>query len=85
MTHVPRKSVVIFPDRVSMRKIPGSPITKKPLSKLDPTYRGKILIGGVYRDGAWNIGVGDTHIQPNERVLIVCGSLQLKDVQKLFF
>jgi trk system potassium uptake protein TrkA len=62
----------------------GSPITKKPLSKLDPKFRGKILIGGVYRDGAWNIGVGDTHIQPDERVLVVCGSLQLKDVQQLF-
>ena len=63
---------------------PDSLITKKPLSKLDPQYQGKILIGGVFRNGAWNIGVGDTHIQPDERVLVVCGSLQLKDVQKLF-
>jgi len=63
---------------------PDSPITKMPLSKLDPQYHGKILIGAVYRDRMWTIGVGDTHIQPNERVLVVCGSLQLKDVQDLF-
>lgn len=62
----------------------GSPITKKPLSKLDPAYHGKILIGGVHRNGEWNIGVGDTHIQPDERVIVVCASLQLKDVQQLF-
>ncbi len=69
---------------VELVAAPESPITKKPLSKLDPYYWGKILIGGVYRNNEWNIGVGDTHIQPDERVLVVCGSLQLKDVQKLF-
>ena len=69
---------------VELVAAPDSPITKKPLSKLDPHYRGKIMVGGVYRDGEWNIGVGDTHIQPDERVLVVCGSPQLKDVQKLF-
>jgi trk system potassium uptake protein TrkA len=63
---------------------PDSPITKKPLSKLDPKYHGQILVGAVYRDRVWTIGVGDTHIQPNERALVVCGSLQLKDVQNLF-
>lgn len=69
---------------VELVAAPDSPITKKPLSKLDSNFHGKILIGGVYRNGAWNIGVGDTHIRPNERVLVVCASLQLKDVQKLF-
>jgi trk system potassium uptake protein TrkA len=69
---------------VELVAAPGSPITRRPLSKLDPQYHGKILIGGVHREGSWNIGVGDTHIQPDERVLVVCGSLQLKDVQKLF-
>ena len=63
---------------------PDSPITKRPLSKLDPKYHGKILIGAVHRNGVWNIGVGDTHIRPDERVLVVCGSLQLRDVQHLF-
>lgn len=62
----------------------NSPITKKPLFKLDPHYRGKILIGAVLRNGVWEIAVGDTHIQPEERVIVVCLSLQLKEVRKLF-
>lgn len=61
-----------------------SPITRIPLSKLDPSFHGKILIGGVYRDEKWKIAVGDTHILPNERVIVVCKSLHLKDVHKLF-
>ncbi|MGD9075133.1 MAG: Trk system potassium transporter TrkA [Desulfobacteraceae bacterium] len=63
---------------------PNSPITRKPLSKLDPEFRGKILIGGVFRDSEWQIAVGDTHIQDNEPVIVFCTSLHLKDVQKLF-
>jgi trk system potassium uptake protein TrkA len=63
---------------------PNSPITRKPLSKLDPSYTGKIMIGGIHRDGAWQIAVGDTHIQSDERVIVVCVSAHLKDVQKLF-
>jgi len=63
---------------------PNSPITRKPLSKLDSFYTGKIMIGGIYRDDAWQIAVGDTHIQSDERVIVVCVSLHLKDVQKLF-
>ncbi len=61
-----------------------SPITKKPLAKLDPFYRGKILVGAVLRDGVWQVAVGDTHIKPEERVIVVCLSLQLKEVRKLF-
>jgi trk system potassium uptake protein TrkA len=63
---------------------PNSPITRKPLSKLDPSYYGKIMIGGIYRDGAWQVAVGDTHIQSDERVIVVCVSPHLRDVQKLF-
>ena len=63
---------------------PNSPITKKPLFELDPEFHGKILIGAVFRDGAWQIAVGDTHIQDNESVIVFCASLHLKDVQKLF-
>lgn len=61
-----------------------APITRKPLSKLDPSFYGKILIGGVFRDGRWEIAVGDTHIHQGDRVIVVCASLHLKDVQKLF-
>ena len=62
----------------------NSTITRKPLSELDPEFHGKILIGGVFRDGEWQIAVGDTHIRDNEPVIVFCASLHLKDVQKLF-
>ena len=62
----------------------NSPITKTPLFKLDPSFHGKILIGSVYRDEEWEIAVGDTRILPNERVIVFCKSLHLKDVHKLF-
>ena len=42
------------------------------------------MIGSIYRDGVWHVAVGDTHIQSNERVIVVCMSQHLKDVQKLF-
>jgi len=62
----------------------GSPITRKPLSQLDPSYYGKILVGGIFRDGKWQTAVGDTQINENERAIVFCKSLQLKNVQRLF-
>lgn len=62
----------------------NSQITKNPLSKIGSYYNGKMMIGGIYRDGTWQVAVGDTHIQNNERVIVVCMSQNLKDVQKLF-
>ncbi len=62
----------------------GSPITKTPLSKLGEYYNGRIMIGGIFRDNTWQVAVGDTQIQCNERVIVVCMSQNLKDVQKLF-
>ncbi|MEN8210499.1 MAG: Trk system potassium transporter TrkA [Thermodesulfobacteriota bacterium] len=62
----------------------NSPITRKPLSNLDSYYTQNIMIGSIYRDGEWQVAVGDTHIQDNERVIVVCLSQHLKDVQKLF-
>ena len=64
---------------------PDSQITRKPLSKLDPTFYGKFLIGAVFRDDNWQIAVGDTRVHANERAIIVCRTLALKDVQQLFF
>ncbi|WP_240910024.1 Trk system potassium transporter TrkA [Desulfopila sp. IMCC35008] len=63
---------------------PKSAITRRPLSKLDPYYHDKLIIGSVYRNNSWTIAVGDTHIQKNERVIVVCPSQYLKDVRKLF-
>lgn len=62
----------------------NAPITKKPLSKQDPYFLEKMIIGGVYREGQWNIAVGDTHIRDNERVIVICASMHLKEVRKLF-
>ncbi|MEN8244473.1 MAG: Trk system potassium transporter TrkA [Thermodesulfobacteriota bacterium] len=64
---------------------PNSQITCKPLSKLDPSFYGKFLIGAVFRDDRWQIAVGDTRVHPNERAIIVSRTLALKDVQQLFF
>ena len=63
---------------------PNSPITRKPLSKMDPKFYGKIMIGAIHRDDTWQVAVGDTHIQSDERAIVVCLSQHLRDVQKLF-
>ena len=69
---------------VELLAAPDSPITRKPLSKLDPSFYGKIIIGGIFRDDEWQIAVGDTHILADERVIVVCTSMHLRDVQRLF-
>ncbi len=70
---------------VELVAAPNAPITRKPLSKLGPLFYGKIIIGSLFRNGKWEVAVGDTHIHKDDRVIIVCASLHLKDVQKLFF
>ena len=69
---------------VELVAAPKAPITRKPLSKLDSSYHGKLLIGGVYRNGDWQVADGKTHIGDNERVIGVCLSKHLKDMRKLF-
>jgi len=69
---------------VEIMAAPGSPITKKPLSKLAALRQDTILIGSVYRHGEWRVAVGNTHIQANERVIVICLSAHLRDVRKLF-
>jgi trk system potassium uptake protein len=71
-------------EMVEIVAAPNSPITRKPLSKIDSYYTQKIMIGSIYRHEKWHVAVGDTHIQGNERVIVVCMSQHLKDVQKLF-
>jgi len=66
---------------VAMEK---SRITKKPLSKLDSFFHDKLIIGAVFRNNKWEIAVGDTHIQAQEPVIVICSSRRLKDVRKLF-
>ena len=69
---------------VEIISAPDSPITKKPLAKLAALKNGTILIGSVHRRGEWRVAVGNTHIQANEKVIVICLSSSLKDVRKLF-
>lgn len=71
---------------VEMLATPGALITKKPLRKLAHYMQDhRILIGGVASaDGQWQVAVGDTHIQPGDRVIAVCASPNLNDVRRLF-
>ncbi len=71
-------------EMVEIVAAPNSPITRKPLSRLDPSYSGKLMIGGIFREGKWLVAVGDTHIKKNEQVIVTCRSQHLKDVQQLF-
>lgn len=69
---------------VELVAAPKSQITRRPLSKLDRFYTDKLIIGSVLREDGWNIAVGDTQIEENERVIVICPSFYLKDVRKLF-
>lgn len=63
---------------------PGSPVTRKPLAKLENTLSGHIIIGSVFRDGTWSTAVGATHIQKGDRAIVICNADYLKEVRKLF-
>jgi trk system potassium uptake protein TrkA len=69
---------------VELVAAPNSLVTQKPLSKVAPSFYGKVIVGSVFRNGKWKTAVGDTQIQDNERVIVVCTSLHLKDVRQLF-
>jgi trk system potassium uptake protein TrkA len=69
---------------VELEAAPKSPITKKPLARLDPSFQDHILVGAVFRADSWRIAVGDTHIKAGERAIVVCQSLQLRHVRRLF-
>jgi trk system potassium uptake protein TrkA len=69
---------------VELVAAPGAPITKRPLSRLNSSYHGTLMIGAVFRDNNWQVAVGDTHISDGERVIGVCLSNQLKELRKLF-
>jgi trk system potassium uptake protein len=62
----------------------GSPITRKPLAKLDTSLGGHIIVGSVFREGGWITAVGSTHIQEGDRAIVICNSDYLKEVRRLF-
>ena len=60
-----------------------SPITRKPLADV-AGLKDHIIIGSVWRSGQWKIAVGATRICPGEKVIGICSSHHLSDLQRLF-
>ncbi len=61
---------------------PGSRITKAPLKETD--FPKNAIIGGVIRGGDSFIAVGDTHIEPYDRVAVFALPDAVKEVDKFF-
>ena len=62
---------------------PSSPITRKPLYE-QTDMKDRMLIGGVWRDDDWEIAVGSTQIEAGDKVIGICRSPHLPDLQRLF-
>jgi trk system potassium uptake protein TrkA len=60
----------------------GAPIVGKPLHELT-NLRNKIIIGGVGRKGVWQAAVGSTVIEPGDKVIGVCNSRHIRDLERL--
>jgi trk/ktr system potassium uptake protein len=60
----------------------GAPITRAPLFQVEG-LRGKIIIGGVHHKGSWQIAVGPTQVQAGDRVIGICASRHLRNLQQL--
>lgn len=71
-------------DVIDLIVAPNSLITRHALSNLDSHLAGKIVVGSIFRDGEWETAVGTTHIQNGDRVILICDSKKLQEVQKLF-
>lgn len=69
---------------VDLIAAPNAPITRKPLANQTKALAGHIIVGSVFRDGQWKTAVGDTHIHNGDRAIVICNTLYLKDVRKLF-
>ena len=61
---------------------PGSPITKKPLKDLN--FPENAIIGGVIRGSESMIAVGDTQIEPYDRVAVFALPASVSAVDKFF-
>jgi len=70
---------------VDLIAAPKSPITKKPLAKLEGVLADRIIVGSVFLDGEWKTAVGETQLQAGDRAIVICDTLHLKEVRELFF
>ena len=62
----------------------GAPITRKPLWELGGLMKDRMIIGGFFRDKKWEIAVGGTQIEAGDKVIGICGSRDLPDLERLF-
>ena len=62
---------------------PRSAITRKALAEVG-LMRDQIIICGVLRESGWKIATGTTHIRAGDKVVAICGSNALPDLQRLF-
>jgi len=60
----------------------GAPITRKALYQVGG-MQGKIIIGAVSRSGDWEIAMGGTHVQAGDKIIGICKSRNLRDLQAL--
>ena len=70
-------------EMVQLLANPGSPITKRPLHSIDG-LAGRILVGGVYADGRWDVARGVTQINDGDRVECACSFDGLAELLRLF-
>lgn len=61
---------------------PGSPVTRKPLRDL--FFPEDAVIGGLIRGSEALVAVGDTHIEPYDRVVVFALPEAVKEVDKFF-
>ena len=60
----------------------NAPITRVALSNT-AGLKGRIIIGGFHRDDEWQTAVGATHLQAGDKVIAVCLSDHLGELQKM--
>lgn len=61
----------------------GSKITKAPIKEL--SLPKDLTIGGLIREGKGMIVTGNTHIQPNDHVVVFCLDTAIQKIEKLFY
>ena len=62
----------------------GAPITRKPLWELGAEMKGRMIIGGFFRGKTWKIAVGSSQIEAGDRVVGICASRDLPELERLF-
>jgi trk system potassium uptake protein TrkA len=60
----------------------NSAITKEPLKTIK--LPANTTIGGIVRNDKGIVAVGDTQIQPGDRVIVFCGEDTVHKIEKLF-